>query len=262
MEGGNTASGGGFRPDAWWVVLLGVLSSVVTVLAYLGLKPPEPPAPSPSPGPTTTRSVPASSASSSPPLTLAGPTPAPGLPPVPPWDFNNVRTDPTQVSVATMLPKQYNDSGITFDRTSGLVHPCPAGQESAALSQTLSQYGCTSEVIGTYLDSSLQIQVTVWVLPLPDSTDAEGAFNSGTQSAANDWGIWCPATGVGSQICQEQWRSATSDGRIGYCHRYVMHAYALYVDLRSDSAVLPVLTSAATAANRSIGAQDIPGAQC
>jgi hypothetical protein len=41
-----------------------------------------------------------------------------------------------------------------------------------------------------------------------------------------------------------------------------MHASAVYIDLRSDSAVLPALTSATTAVALSIGPQNIPGADC
>lgn len=40
----------------------------------------------------------------------------------------------------------------------------------------------------------------------------------------------------------------------GVCHRYLMRALPLYVDLRSDSPVPPVLTSAADAA---IGAKKL-----
>ena len=180
---------------------------------------------------------------------------------VPP-DFDNAATDPTRVNVATMLPQQYNDPGDVFHRTSGRVQNCPAGNEAADVRDILRNYGCTNEVVGTYLDSSAQIQVAVWVTPMPDTAAARGVFNHSGQAGVNDWGIWCPGTGVGSQICQEQWRSATFYARIGFCHRYVMHAYALYVDLRSDSSALPALTLAATAANRSIGAHYIPGAQC
>jgi len=161
-----------------------------------------------------------------------------------------------------MLPQQYHDPGDVFHRTSGWVQICPAGNEAADVRDILCNYGCRSEVVGTYLDSLAQIQVVVWVVPMPDVSAAEGVYNNSNQPDVNDWGIWCPGTGVGSQTCQEQWRSATFYQRTGFCHRYLMHAYALYVDLRSGSAALPALTLAATAANRSIGAWNIPGTQC
>ncbi len=268
---------GGLRADAKWVVLLGVLSAAVTVLAYLGVQWPTlmhiftgaaASSTSPSPSatqptqPAPTSPVPASLAPSSPLPTQPSPTPDPDSP-VGPGDFNNVATDPTQVSVATMLPHQYNDSGIDFDRTSGSVQPCPIGNETAGVSDTLSRYGCTSEVIGTYLDSSMQIQVTVWVIPLPDLTNAEGVYNTLTASSVpNDWGLWCPNTGAGSQVCQEPWHGAAEGVQINHCHRYLMRALALYVDLQSGSTVLPVLTSAADAAVGAIGPQLIPVAQC
>jgi hypothetical protein len=85
-------------------------------------------------------------------------------PAVGPSDFDNVATDPTEVSIATMLPQRYNDSGTVFNRTSGSVQQCPTGYENAGVQDTLKAYGRTSEIVGTYLDSSLQIQVTVWVI--------------------------------------------------------------------------------------------------
>lgn len=181
---------------------------------------------------------------------------------VPPTVFNNEQTDPTQINVGTMLPQQFNDADSVFHRTSGSVQSCPMGNEASDVANSLRDYGCTSAVVGTYLDSSAQMQISVWVFPMPDATAAAGVWNASDQFSTNDWGIWCPGAGVGSQICQEPWRSATSYGRIGYCHRYLMHAAGWYVDFRSGDAAVSELTLAVTAANRSIGAHNIPAAQC
>lgn len=280
--------GGFLRADAQWVVLLGVLSAVVTVLAYTGVSWPTVvhvlndsavASPSSSSGviePTQPVQVPvvpiASSAASSlaspsspspsPSPSLFSPAQRPDTPALEPSDFNHVATDPTKVSVATMLPWQYNDSGIVFGRTSGSVRPCPIGDETVGVQDTLGNYGCTSEVIGSYLDSSKQIQVSVWVIPLPDITNAEGADNALRSSGVGAWGLWCPTTGAGSQVCQRPWQTATKSYWTGSCHRYLMRAVALYVDLRSGSAFQTVLSSAADAALDAIGPQNIPVARC
>jgi hypothetical protein len=282
--------GGGLRADAKWVVLLGVLSAAVTVLTYVGIQWPtfthfiaraaaSSPSPSVSdtlpttPVPTSSASsslTPTSSPSPSPTQDLGSPAVVPSNPVIVPYgpvivpsDYNNVGTDPTDVGVNTMLPLQYNDSGIVFSRTSGWAVACGT-YASAGVSQTLNDYGCTSEVVGTYLNSFLQIQVAVWVVPLPSSTDSEGLYNTLAQGGTpGSWGILCPEAGVtGSWVCQHSWLDATRGGRIGYCHRYLVRAVALYVDLQSDSALESVLTAAAEAADGAIGPQNIPIARC
>lgn len=241
--------------------LVGILIPVI-VGTTGGARPPVVPTPE-------AQSVLAPSHTGSPTLSSSPPTsPSPDQDPgsiatVPPSAFNDAQTDPTQINVDTMLPQKYSDADADFHRTSGSVQPCPMRNEATDVANSLHSYGCTSAVVGTYLDSAAQMQVTVWVIPMPDATAADGAFNDSRLNVVDDWGIWCPGTGVGSQICQGSWRSAMIYARTGSCHRYLMHAEALYVDLRSrDPASLPELTLAATAANRSIGVHYIPAAQC
>jgi hypothetical protein len=182
-----------------------------------------------------------------------------------PSDFDNVATDPNQVSVATLLPQQINGSGTVLNLTSGGVKPCPTGQEAAGVKDTLTAYGCASEIVGSYLDSSQQIQVTVWVIPFTDKADADGALSTLTRSGVvNNWGIWCPTNPavVGSQVCNESWQNASGEVGIGVCHRYLMRAFALYVDLAYSSTPLPALASAEQAAEGAIGTQNIPVAAC
>ena len=282
--------GGVLRADAKWVVLLGALSAAVTLLAYVGIQgstlvhvfsrtaasspAPRPrSSPSPDPGATQpTQPVPTLSASllpvfSSSSSTLPSPTQDSSSPALAPSDLDNAATDPTDVSVATMLPQQYDDSGTVFNLTSASAEPCPPVSTGAVASvnNALQNYGCASEgeIVGTYLDSSQQIQVAVWVIPLPDTADADGAYDALTTSAArSSWGIWCPVTGTGSQVCQGSWQDATQSAWIGACHRYLVRAVALYVDLASDSTLMTVLNSAGDAATMATGPRNIPGAEC
>lgn len=234
---------------------------------------------SPSHGPAVTQPIqpaPTLSASLLPVINSASPTPPSptqdsSSPTVAPSDFDNAATDPTDVSVATMLPQQYDASGTVFNLTSAAAEPCPPASTSAiaSVNDTLQNYGCASEgeIVGTYLDSSQQIQVVVWVIPLPDTTDAFDAYDALTTPAAHSdwgssWGIWCPVAGTGSQVCQEPWQNATQSAWIGACHRYLVRALALYVDLASDSTLMTVLNSAGNDATFSIGARNIPGANC
>lgn len=180
-----------------------------------------------------------------------------------PSDFDNVATDPTEINVMTMLPQQYAAAGITFQRKTGAVQPCPDGGELPSVADNLREYGCTTQVVGSYLDSAEQIQVSVWVVPLPDAVKASGIYST-FMGSGNEygWGAWCPKTGTGSQLCHEQWGDATYSGWLGHCHRYLARALALYVDLRSGSAAQTALDSAASAATTAVGANNIPIARC
>lgn len=278
---------GVLRADARWVVLLGALSAAVTVLAYVGIQGPvlvhiltrpaassSSPSPrSPSPGPSATHPASTFPAVLLPALSSSSPAPSSpaqgsGSPAVVPSDFDNVATDPTDISVATMLPEQFNDSGVVFNRTSASTGPCPPVNPNAdaGINDTVKDYGCTNEIAGTYLDSFQQIQVAVWVIPLPDEADAEGAKTTLTVPGVtpSGWGIWCPTTGTGSQVCQgEPWQNAAQYAVVYYCHRYLVRALALYVDLAAGTTVLNALDAAARAAVDAIGAQNIgPTAQC
>ncbi|HEY6492458.1 MAG TPA: hypothetical protein VIZ43_04235 [Trebonia sp.] len=277
--------GSALRADAQWVVLLTVLSAVVTVLAYLGVQGPTlvhiltvpaassptssyRPSPAPTPGATQPPfTLPASTlplVSSAPPATPS-PTQDPSSPAVTPSDFDNVQTDPTEVSVATMLPLQFNDSGVIFNRTSTSVDSCPpvSVNATAGVNQTVQNYGCTSEVVGTYLGTYEQVQVSVWVIPLPDAAESAGAYNTLKSGAVSDWGIWCPDTGTGSQVCGEPWRDADQGAWTGWCHRYIVRASAIYLDLAPYSSSLqPTLDSAAASAASAIGPQNISIAAC
>jgi hypothetical protein len=166
-----------------------------------------------------------------------------------------------------MLPQTYNASGTIFNLTSGSVEPCPpvSTTSPANVNSTVQNYGCANEgeIAGTYLDSSQQIQVAVWVIPFPDAADADSAYNALKSVPSNAWGIWCPTTGTGSQVCQGQpWQYATQAAWIGACHRYLVRALALYVDLAPYSNLAPALNSAADEATLSVGPRNIPFTHC
>lgn len=279
--------GGFLRADARWVILLSVLCSAVTVLAYVGVQwstlvhvfiPPATSSSSPTPRPSPHRSPSAAIQSPQPAAVLpfvSSSSPAPpssaqasSSPAVVPSDFDSVATDPTDVDTTTMLPQDFNESGTVFTLTSSTMKDCPTGEESASVSGTLTSYGCLSEIIGTYLDSSQQIQVTVWVVPFPNKTDAEGAYNTLKPSfTVSNWGIWCPTNTavVGSQVCQgDSWQNASHELGMGTCHRYLIRTLALYVDLASPSGAQPdlALQGAVQGADGAIGTQNVPVAAC
>lgn len=219
--------------------------------------------PAPPPAPKPTSLAPTSAPASSPQPTQSSQTQDTETTTADPLAFNNGATDPTRIGIATLLPQQYDAAGVAFQRETAAEPSCPNGDEETDVANILSNNGCTTEVVGSYLDSEKRILVSVWVVPMPDAADASNAYNAALQSSGErGWGAWCPATGVGSQICHEPWNNAAYAGWTGHCHRYLTRALALYVDLRSGSSAQAALDSAASAANSAIGANNIPAAQC
>jgi len=86
--------------------------------------------------------------------------------------------------------------------------------------------------------------------------------SDGAADGASIWGIWCPDTGTGSAMCSEDWQDATAAAWIGYCHRYVIRAYAIYVNLRDDPSLENSLFAIAENGTHAIGPQNIPGGSC
>jgi len=174
--------------------------------------------------------------------------------------FDNGATDPSIVSITLAL--QFKDGGTLYNRESSAAESCTATNQNADVSLALTAYGCTTEIDGTYLDSADQILVVAWVVPLPDKAKAADAYDVLKSVGVDDWGIWCPDLGAGSQVCHEAWQNSTQGEWTAYCHRYLIRAFATYVDLRVAPALESSLIKTAHAAVDAIGPQDIPNANC
>jgi hypothetical protein len=147
-----------------------------------------------------------------------------------------------------------------YTATNRWTDKCVNSYESARLKTMLSQYKCDNQAIGTYTDSDGRILVDVAVLPLPDAQTAQTAFKdmqSKNAFTVEDWGIWCPKTGPGADICTsgKNTGNAQQYGYIQPDHRYLVHAVSLYVNLSSDPSAQSWLKPAATSAAKQGGPQ-------
>ncbi|MFL6111255.1 MAG: serine/threonine-protein kinase [Catenulispora sp.] len=198
-----------------------------------------------------------SDASSSP----SSSTPASPPSAVDPATWDRAASDKTVFAADALLPVSFTDSkGVVYTATNQWTDKCVNSYESAQLKALLTQYKCDKQAIGTYLDKDGRILVDVAVMPLPDAESAQKAFTD--MQAKNtftieDWGVWCPRTGPGSEICSagKDTSNAQQYGYIQPNHRYLVHAVSLYVNLASDATAQDWLKPAATSGAKQGGPQ-------
>ncbi|MEY9863457.1 hypothetical protein ABH935_009110 [Catenulispora sp. GAS73] len=175
------------------------------------------------------------------------------------WDTSS--TDQTAFTPDALLPVSFtDDKGVVYTATNRWTDKCVNSYESAQLKAMLTQYQCQNQAIGTYTDSTGRVLVDMAVLPLPDAQTAKTAFQTMQGKNAftvEDWGIWCPKTGPGSDVCGsgKNTGSAQQYGYIQPDHRYLVHAVSLYINLTTDPSAQSWLKPAATSAAKQGGPQ-------
>jgi serine/threonine protein kinase len=180
---------------------------------------------------------------------------------VDPASWDSASTDQTPLSPDALLPVTFTDGkGVVYTATNRWTDKCVNSYESAQLKAMLTQYKCDNQAIGTYTDKDGRVLVDVAVLALPDAPSAQNAFKD--MQAKNtftieDWGIWCPKSGVGADICTSKKNTGNAQqyGYIQPDHRYLVHAVSLYVNLTADPSAQDWLKPAATSAAKQGGPQ-------
>jgi hypothetical protein len=175
------------------------------------------------------------------------------------WDSSS--TDQTTFDPDSLLPVSFTDSkGVVYTATNRWTDKCVNSYESTRLKAMLTQYKCADQAIGTYTDSAGRVMVDIALLPLADASTAQTAFKDMQAKSAftvEDWGIWCPKSGPGADICTSDKTTGDAEqyGYIQPDHRYLVHAVSLYVNLTKDKSALTWLTPAATSAAKQGGPQ-------
>jgi hypothetical protein len=176
-------------------------------------------------------------------------------------------SDTTPMSATALLPDSFKDSkGVVYTATNRWTQACSDDFESQLLKDILSQYHCDQQAIGTYTDASGRILVDLEVMPLADASTATSMYQDMKSANAytfKDWGIWCPKSGAGSEICSQH-QSTNGAQQYGYVlpfHRYVLHAVSVYINLSSDASAQDWLNPAATSGAKAAGPLNYSGNQ-
>ncbi|NUP64248.1 MAG: protein kinase [Nonomuraea sp.] len=209
---------------------------------------------------TTSAYSPQPSASDTPP-----PTPSqtaseePTEDPFNPADLDKASTDPTPITADALLPLSFKSAaGVRFSRRAAGVEDCPSPWPDARVKSALRKAHCDDMAVGVYISSGApkgRIMVTVWVVPLKDSTRAGAAYSRLRNVYVQDWGIRCPQTGPGSTgICYtSNWWNVQLYSWTGQNGRYVVRTLAVYTNLTRDSGATKWLKDASRAAFRESG---------
>ncbi|WP_329584508.1 protein kinase [Kitasatospora sp. NBC_01250] len=198
------------------------------------------------------------------PPSYAPPTFAPTTPSFDPASLDSSRIDQTPLTSEALLPDSFTDSkGVVYTRNSGSSQSCLTSHESQAVQTVLRNGSCVNQIVGTYTDSQSHIMVDVEVEPMADAQTATASHNSLSHAYDGDWGLWCPDTGAGSQICndRENTDQATQSGYVTNHHRYLIHSLAIYISLGTDKSAAPWTDAAAYAAVDAAGPQNYSGNQ-
>jgi serine/threonine protein kinase len=175
--------------------------------------------------------------------------------------WNTASTDPTPFTTDSLLPVSFTDThGTVYNATNRWKYQCVNSFESARLRTILTKAKCDQQVIATYRDSTGHVMVDVAVLPLPDKQTADAAFadmHAVQAFTLDDWGVWCPDTNPGKDICdkKEPTTGALQYGFVQPDHRYLVHAVAVYTNLSADKTAQAALQTAAESAATQGGPQ-------
>ncbi|MEV0687965.1 hypothetical protein AB0I35_29265 [Nocardia sp. NPDC050378] len=173
-----------------------------------------------------------------------------------PFDWNSLdsaATDDTPLTVKALLPQSFTDSkGVLYTLRASGEHGCDQPGNSDNVSSAITSNGCTTNITGSYIDKDDHILVSVNVLVFPTDSAARSAYDT-LDGQTQDWGIWCPTTGLASDTCHGDIMSATRVQWSAYSHRYFTQATGIYIDLSDNSSLEEWCKAGANAAATTVG---------
>ncbi|WP_306363574.1 hypothetical protein [Nocardia sp. CC227C] len=168
----------------------------------------------------------------------------------PAFDWGTLRsaaTDTTPFTSEALLPQSFRDAmNVEYTLRAGGIRDCITAEMSQNVKDILAQYNCTHMIAGSYVDHSNQILVSVNVLALPTSSDADSLYDT-MKGQTQDWAVWCPEDGPGASVCDNYTGYATRSGWGSKSYRYVYKSTALYINLTEDTDITDWLDAAAEA---------------
>ncbi|MCP9624401.1 hypothetical protein FOH10_18345 [Nocardia otitidiscaviarum] len=170
--------------------------------------------------------------------------------------LHSATTDTTPFTSEALLPHSFRDAmNVEYTLRAGGVRDCITTEMSQNVKDILAQYNCTHMVAGSYVDHSNQILVSVNVLALPTSSDADSLYET-MKGQVQDWAVWCPQQGPGASVCDSYIGAATRSGWGSKSYRYVYKSTALYINLTEDTDITDWLDAAAEAAVSEAGPEN------
>jgi hypothetical protein len=193
----------------------------------------------------------------------------PSTPAFDPGTLDNALTDQTPFTAAALLPQSLTDSrGIHYSQVAAGAASCSqTGSMSSNVQYVLKSNGCTCAMAGEHLEDggtdNTEVLVSVQVFPFATASTASRVRDSLNSGGPGNFGIFCPATGLGNRPCATPggYTSALKSQYIRPDHRYLIEATALYTNMTQDSTAEPYTTSAAQKAVGVCGPENYAGNQ-
>ncbi|GIG61872.1 hypothetical protein Lfu02_62440 [Longispora fulva] len=177
-----------------------------------------------------------------------------------PASLDGQSTDNTPLTAAALLPDSFTDAkGVVYNRKGSGTEGCNTNYKQSHVNDALSAAHCQAVMGGTYVDNSEQILVAVWVVPLADTETAQSAYASLKDVHTGDWGILCPASGAGADVCHKDIGSARKAGYTHQHHRYLTSTVAIYINLTESTTADTWLDAAAKKAAEEAGPLNYSG---
>jgi hypothetical protein len=190
-----------------------------------------------------------------------------------PASLDSAQSDRTPFTAAALLPASFTDSNnVHYSLTVSGQRPCVnAAYMTANVRNLLTSSGGCKATTGDYvmtgdyladgsgIDYGNEIMIPVQVFPLANAATAQQIYNAFPAEGSWDFGLWCPASGSGSNDCGSGYPAATTRWFIQIDQRYLIAATALYADLSTASDITPWLRAAALQAVNVSGAGNYSG---
>ncbi|WP_327139635.1 hypothetical protein [Nocardia sp. NBC_01327] len=174
----------------------------------------------------------------------------------PPFDWNTLDSaagDKTPFTTDALLPQSFTDAKqVKYTLRGGGVHDCITSGMSRNVKSILNSHQCSQLVSGSYVDTSDQILVSIDVFAFATADEASRLYNS-IKDQDQDWTVWCPKTGAGASVCDNNAGWGTYRGWGLQNHRYLYESTAMYINLTRDKSITDWLDAAASALDKQAG---------
>ncbi|AYF77045.1 hypothetical protein D7D52_28185 [Nocardia yunnanensis] len=177
----------------------------------------------------------ASSTSTYSPYTTTSHSSRPPTTTTPAFDWSSLDSAATDKTPFTaLLPQSFRDGkNVNYTLRSSGVMDCITPAMSANVKSILRTYNCAHQVAGPYVDDSNKIMVSVNVLALDTTADADRLYAT-MKGQTQDWALWCPHDGPGADVCTNDPSRARRSGYSAHQYRYIYESTALYITLSRD----------------------------
>lgn len=149
-------------------------------------------------------------------------------------------TDQGPFTAGSLLPTAFTtEDWRHFARQSATSEQCSTQTQIAQY--LFIRYGCTKQLVGTYVDDGNEMLVAIEVVPLADESTAKQLTESVKSEVddgnihSGDFGFWCPPNPIGDACRSSEFGAVTKRGSFTCSGRYFVNADAIWATASRDT---------------------------